>query len=231
MVSPRLAQVAQGSSSLLELPKGNWSLVVRPVRPVIDGSAPVDIFHVRTHAGMGIAVTRAGLINHSSRGVIGVRLGWTLYLSSGAVKRLLAVGTTRLIILSQPLNSGEAAHVTAPFISFAVSLRMLITEPGRGLEGAFSIELSPFELQFEDGGSWFAGSPLPGSSDTEFEIGEVRVISPVEMWMQPCPDQSCFFDGRLQCYVCASDANYYCDWESCLACNTGWCFLPPPKTP
>lgn len=142
----------------------------------------------------------------------------------------MAVGTTRLVILSQVLGAGDKALVAAPFISFADPLWTLITAPGKGLEGAFSIELAPFELQFEDGGSWFAGLPTPGLSDSEFEIGDVRVLSSGETGFQPCPDQTCVYDGRLQCYVCSSQPGFYCAPESCLVCNTGWCFAPERKS-
>lgn len=161
-----------------------------------------------------------GVKNRSSKNVIGVKLGWRLFLD-GEPDATLSQGETPL--LGVPLSPKERRVVEFPVV---VANRILSTlVKGGSLKGRFRIEVMVTDTLFDEvsntrtqPSAGFPNQALISRVSWRSAESTIEVPNHVDLSiMEACQNQSCSWQNG-GCYSCTESAGFGCTMQG--GCNT-----------
>jgi hypothetical protein len=210
------SNVAADKKGSVDLP-GEWSLAILPslrAQPI------VDAYSVTTDASKGLTAGQVGVRNRSSKNVVGVKLGWRLFLD-GEPDTTLRQGETPL--LGVPVAPKERRVVEFPVVVANRILSTLIK--GGSLKGRFRIEVMVTDTLFDEGSSTRA-QPSGGLashaliSRASWRSPDVTIPVPNHIdlsIMEACQNQACAWQNG-GCYACTESQGFGCTMQG--GCNT-----------
>ena len=169
---------------------------------------PVRVYSVTTSSVKGLKINKVGVVNQTSKPVVGIKFKWELANRSDSDKALLK-GETPLVGVA---IAGETRKtVEFPILSFGKISKPLLKE--EALHGSFDIIVAISEILYEDGTAWKWG---------DASVIPVKLIPPTQI----CSYQKCDSSGKGKevLHVCIStDVRIYCRNEgaSCTNVNCG----------
>jgi len=212
--------IAQQSATV-GFPGGDWRFSAHPYMGEGFRTRPVVVTSVASEATT-LSVTGVRINNISSKGVLAVKLGWSIYDQRNRTK-ILNQGESSLITLDRVLRSDSDQRLSVPLVSF-MEIHKRLMKKGR-LEGDYRLDVAVTEILFDDHSTWQVGQPVSTQSDVALiSVGYSKGLDPIIVTPLKVPDacakQSCVYDaGPPPGYSCGGSTNE----EFCTNCDTTCC--------